>query len=291
MEEVNLTSPREIKKILERYKLYPRKKWGQNFLVDGNIVAKILREVSPEESDHILEVGPGLGTLTLPMVKTKAFVSAFEIDRGFVLFLKELLAPYNNHALIEGDIRRISLRDYCDNFSGDICKRIKLVANLPYYITSPFIYEITGGNIYWDKAVLMIQKEMAQKLVAEAGSSLYGTISVLCGAFTKTKIVFPVSPNVFFPLPKVDSAVVVIEPQECMLNFGEKDFFIRLVSGLFNYRRKTVLNTLSRLFGNNRPVYKKMLADAGIAEDARPESLPPALFANLSLLIYNSTVD
>lgn len=287
MEEVKLFSPREIKKILESHNLYPRKKWGQNFLVDGNIVSKILQEIKPESNDHIIEVGPGLGTLTLPMIKKKAFVSAFEIDRGFIAFLNELLEPYSNYTLIEGDIRRISLADYYYNFSGDSFNSTKLVANLPYYITSPFIYEITGNYLFWDKAVLMIQKEMAQKLIAKEGSPLYSTLSVLCSAFTDTKIAFSVSPNVFYPAPKVESAVVVLKPAECNLNYGDKEFFIKLISGLFNYRRKTVLNSLTRLFGNDRSLFKNILFDAGIPEDARPEKLSPALFANLSLLIYN----
>ncbi len=288
---INISSPRDLRQILHEYNLYPRKKWGQNFLVDNNIVNKILKEINPENHDHIIEIGPGLGALTLPMVQKNAFVSAFEIDRGFVLFLEELLAPYKNRAVIEVDVRRIDIGEYCANLSSvKGFKGIKIVGNLPYYITSPFIYEIISKNIFWEKSVLMIQKEMAGRLIADTGSSLYGALSVLCRAFTKTRVAFKVSPNVFYPVPRVDSAVVVMEPVAHSFGLKEKDFFIRLVSGLFIHRRKTLLNSLCLCFEGERLFFSKILSDANIAENDRPESLDCRKFANLSLLLYNNNV-
>ncbi len=288
MEEVNLCSPREIRNILDQFCLHPHKKWGQNFLVDGNIVNKILHEVDITEKDFIIEVGPGLGALTLPLVKKCAFVIAIEIDRGLVSFLKELLNSYENKLIIEGDVRKVDLPSIGKQTWRERDYLVKLVANLPYYITSPFIYSLIGGEIYWNKAIIMVQKELALRLQAPVGSPLYGTLSVLCQQFTHSRIAFGVSPNVFYPSPRVESAVVVLEPRDKQPDYGDKDFFIKFISGIFRHRRKTLLNSLSNNFEWDKSFINKLLNEAKIDPGIRPESLSAAQFANLCRLFYNN---
>lgn len=285
MEEVNLSSPKEIKRILNEFCLHPHKKWGQNFLVDGNILKKIINEINLSEDDLIVEIGPGLGALTLPMVKRAASVLAIEIDRGLVAFLNTLLASYDNKMIMEGDVRKLDLQGVCEETWGK--KEVKFVANLPYYITSPFIYSLIGGDDYWKKTVLMMQKEVAQRLMAPAGSPLYGALSVICQLYTCSRLAFTVSPKVFYPSPKVESAVIVLEPKETNSGVADKNLFMQFVSGIFRHRRKTLLNSLSHNFAWDRSAIHKLLKEAGTDPGIRPELLSAAEFANLCRLFYN----
>ncbi len=286
MEEINIDSPRQIKKILEDFCLHPHRKWGQNFLADSNIVKKILTEVDLNHNECVIEIGPGLGALTLPMAKNSVFILAIEIDRGLVDFLKRLLGAYDNIYILEGDIRKIDnsrLRSFLDGEG----KPVKIVANLPYYITSPFVYRLFEEEIYWEKAVLMMQKEMAFKLQASPGSYYYGSLSVLCNYFTHISAPFNVSSNVFYPAPQVDSTLVVLEPKEKRELLNLEKEYIKLVSEVFRYRRKTMLNSLSYYLKWERALIKKVLLEAEIDPQQRPDSISYEKFANLCSLIYN----
>ncbi len=286
MEEINICSPRQINKILEDFCLHPHKKWGQNFLADNNIVNKILTEVDLKQNERIIEIGPGLGALTLPMVKKSAFVLAIEIDSGLVCFLKRLMEAYENICILEDDIRKVDTSSI-KHFLEEEGKPVKIVANLPYYITSPFVYRLFEEEICWEKAVLMMQKEMAFKLQASPGSYYYNSLSVLCSYFTHIRTPFNVSSSVFYPAPQVDSTLVVMEPKENRELINLEKEYIKLVSEVFRYRRKTMVNSLSYYLNWDRSLIKKFLLEAEIDPQQRPDSISYEKFANLCRLIYN----
>ena len=289
MKELNIYSPRQIKQLLMESSLHPHKRWGQNFLVDANIAKKILREVNYQPGDQIIEVGPGLGALTLPMLQGGASVLAVEIDSGLVEVLEYLLEDYPRKYIVQGDVLKLDLgclAKACWGSEND--NLIKIVANLPYYITSPFTYSLLESEFEWHRAVLMVQKEVAQRLTATFNSPHYGALSVLCSYFTDLHMVFNVSSNVFYPSPRVDSAVVVMEPkQEKDPPLQDESCFINLVNHLFRYRRKTMSNSLSYYLGLERVQVDKILIDAEIDPKQRPDAVTPQKFANLSKLIYN----
>jgi len=270
--------------------LHPHKRWGQNFLVDANIAQKILREVNLQPGDRIIEVGPGLGALTLPMIQSGASALAVEIDSGLVEVLEYLLEDYPCKYIVQGDVLKLDLgclAKACWGNEND--NPIKIVANLPYYITSPFTYSLLESELEWHRAVLMVQKEVAQRLTANHDSPHYGALSVLCGYFTNMHMAFNVSSNVFYPSPRVDSAVVVMEPkQEKDPPLQDESCFINLVNHLFRYRRKTMSNSLSYYLGLERVQVDKILIDAEIDPKQRPDVVTPQKFANLSRLIYNN---
>lgn len=285
MDEINLASLREVKKTLEKYNLRPQKRWGQNFLIDQNIVNKIMWEARAETGDHIIEIGPGLGVLTVPLASCSE-VLAIEKDRGLILFLKEIFDSKPRVTIIEGDVRKLDLSHLICSVWGEI-KPVKIVANLPYYLTSFVIYRLLRAESPWIKAVLMVQKEVAHRIVAPPGSRTYGSLSVLCQFFTHVHLAFHVSRHVFYPSPQVDSAVIVMVPRVQREEAGDEKLFFDLVSGVFQQRRKTILNALGNTFNRSTGDVREVLAGAGIDSARRPESLKSEEFANLCRMIYN----
>lgn len=269
--------------------LHPNKKWGQNFLADANIVRKIIAELDLKPDDFIVEIGPGLGVLTMPLVKEAQEVIAIEIDRGLIRFLNRMFSPFENITLIEGDIRKTNIKDLCTSVWGPENRTIKLVGNLPYYISSPFIYELLAGSFFWYKAIIMVQKEVAERIIAPVSTPLYGSLSVLSQCFLDLEIAFNVSPNVFYPAPQVESAVLVMQPKTTAPDVGDKSLYIRLIAEVFKYRRKTLLNSLSHGFGYEKTYAASLLKEVRINPEQRPESLTYAEFANLCRLIYNNS--
>ncbi|NLI70195.1 MAG: ribosomal RNA small subunit methyltransferase A [Firmicutes bacterium] len=287
--KINLASPREIKKIMTEFCLQPSKKWGQNFLADANIVRKIVTEVDLQPGDHVVEIGAGLGVLTLPLSQGADRVIAIEIDRGLVRFLRQLFSSPTNVTLVEDDVRELNMEDLCNSVWGSEKRSVKLVGNLPYYISSLFIYELLEGDIFWRKAVFMLQKEVAERIVAPVSTPIYGSLSVLSQCYLDLKIAFNVPPNVFYPVPEVDSTVLVAKPKIVLPDMGDKTLFKKLVTGVFKYRRKTLLNSLGYCFGYEKPYLTSLLKEAQIDPQQRPESLAVAEFANLCRLIYNAS--
>ncbi|NLZ28218.1 MAG: ribosomal RNA small subunit methyltransferase A [Firmicutes bacterium] len=287
--KINLASPREIKKIMTEFCLQPSKKWGQNFLADANIVGKIITEVGLQPGDHVVEVGAGLGVLTLPLGQGADRVIAIEIDRGLVRFLRQLFPSPTNVTLVESDVRKLNMEDLCNSVWGTEKRVVKLVGNLPYYISSPFIYELLEGEIFWHKAVFMLQKEVAERIVAPVSTPNYGSLSVLSQCYLDLRMAFNISPHVFYPAPQVESTLLIAEPRVVLPDMGDKTLFKKLVTGVFKYRRKTLLNSLGYCFGFDRPYLTSLLKEAQIDPQQRPESLAVAEFANLCRLIYNAS--
>ncbi|HSW36449.1 MAG TPA: 16S rRNA (adenine(1518)-N(6)/adenine(1519)-N(6))-dimethyltransferase RsmA [Candidatus Limnocylindrales bacterium] len=283
------TSPREIVSFFTQHSLSPHRKLGQNFLVDANIVRKITSAAEIEQGDAVIEIGPGAGALTLDMARAGANILALEIDRGLVRFLSELLEPWQSVKVVCQDALNVKWLSLINaHFAAG--SAVKLVSNLPYNISGPLMYALFRERFPFKSAVLMFQKEVAQRLVAQPGDSNYGGLSVLCSYYTTSKILFEVSNNVFWPRPSVGSAVLRLEPREQMLNFEEEQLFWKLVAGVFQQRRKTILNSISRTFSWPKEQSADFLSQAGIDLAVRPEQLSAEKFATLIGLVYNGYI-
>ncbi len=314
------SSPRAVQTVINNLSLSPRKKWGQNFLIDANIVRRIIDELEPEKDDCVLEIGPGLGALTLPLAGTCRRLLALEIDPAMVDYLTGITADIPGVTIIPADVRKISLSEIClrnktpdiyhktEHSSGEhpihpyqhdnphlSCKirsPVKIAGNLPYYITSSFLFDLFRDyRLPWKKAVFMVQKEVAERITAPVNSAGYGSLSVLCRAFTRARIAFTVSEKVFYPRPQVDSAVVTLQPSTGFWadDPGKKEAYINLVSALFQHRRKTLVNSLSYYLQDKNDA-RKVLSRAGTDGCRRPASLEPLEFAKISCIIYNKSI-
>lgn len=281
----NVTSPRELMALFKQYGLSPRRPLGQNFLIDANIVEKITAAVEAKEKDAIIEVGPGAGALTLNLAKTGAELIILEIDRGLVRLLTDLLKPWPRVKIIEGDALNADWNALAGSFIAD--SAAKLVSNLPYNISGPFMYGLFKAGFPFKSAVLMFQKEVARRLVARPGDSEYGGLSVICSYYTDGKMLFNVSKNVFWPRPKVDSAVIRLKPRKRILTYDEEKIFWKVVQIAFQQRRKTLLNSLTGFLSGSREGAAGIFTEAAIDPGARPEQLTMQQFAKLALITYN----
>jgi len=286
----NVTSPREAALLLQQYGLSPRRSRGQNFLVDANVARKIVAAADTGPGEGVVEVGPGLGALTLMLASRQARVVAVELDEGLCRLLKDLLADFSGVQILCRDALEVDWKDLRRDPFLSGCRQVKLVANLPYNISSVFMYSLYREGFPFDRAVLMFQKEVARRLVALPGESGYGGLSVLTRYYTRGELLFPVSRNVFWPRPRVDSAVVLLEPAPKRLSPGEEALLWKLVKELFQQRRKTVANGLIRWLGRPREEVESLLGEARIDPRRRPESLSLEEFALLSQLLYNCSV-
>lgn len=280
-----LTSPVRVANLLEQFALKPRKHWGQNFLVDENILRKILDAAALEQADHVLEIGPGLGVLTASLAEKAAGVIAIEIDKGLIRLLEETLGHHTNTKFIQADVRKLDLRELCLNEWGE--QRVKVIANLPFYLTTPFVFRLLQEGPVLERAVIMVQHEVGERMVALPGSSGYGVLSILCRYYTTPKLLFKVSRNVFYPRPAVDSAVVALFASPPSVDVGDEPTFWKLVKGSFHQRRKTILNGLLASFPLQRQEAEGFLMRSGIALQLRPENLSLEQLAKLSRLLYN----
>ena len=276
-----LTSPRLVREILQRHKLIPNKRLGQNFLIDKNILDKIIEAVEIKPEDTILEVGPGLGVLTGPLAALAGQVVAVEVDQGLIPPLRENLRAYPNVKIVRGDILKISWAGLVE----DINAPLKVVANLPYYITSAVIMSLLTGPLALERLVLMVQREVAQRLIAAPGTRDYGILTAAVGYYTVPEIIAPVPRTVFYPRPAVDSAVVRLKVREYPpVEVGDEELFFRLIRGAFGQRRKTLLNSLQGEFRGeyNRGEIAHFLQTAQIEGNRRGETLNLEEFARLA---------
>ncbi len=285
-ETPNLTSPRVIRELFGNYGLKPQKQWGQNFLVDGNIVRKISAALDVKEGDKIIEVGPGAGALTMAFARQNAELLVIEIDRGLVEMLKNVLQPFPNVRIINEDALKVKWNSLIGNeFSAG--KSIKLVSNLPYVISGPFMHNLFNDAFPFHSAVLMFQKEVALKLTAGPGDKDYSALSVLCRYYCHSELLFNVAGTVFWPRPKVGSAVLRLKPKEPLVEGKIESHFRDLVRGMFMQRRKTVLNNLVNYMQKGRDAAEEALNRAGINKADRPESITVEQFALLAGITYN----
>jgi 16S rRNA (adenine1518-N6/adenine1519-N6)-dimethyltransferase len=282
----DVTSPRVLRELFKEQQLSPRRQWGQNFLIDANVARKIKAALEAVPGRAAIEVGPGAGALTLLLDQDNYQILALEIDRGLVRLLNELFAGRSGVTIQQADALKVNWRELMgDHFSSGT--EVKLISNLPYVISGPFLFSILKEHFPFQAAVLMLQKEVARRLVASPGDPDYGALTVLCCYYTEGKVLFDVSNSVFWPKPKVGSAVLLLKPRSRILPPDQEPLLWTIVQGVFQQRRKTIFNNLGRLRPDLRDQLPALLVGAGIDPVSRPEEIGVEQFAKLSRIIYN----
>lgn len=276
---MELTNIKVIKEISSKFGFNFSKGLGQNFLLDKNVLEDIVEAADAENG--VLEIGPGFGVLTCELAKHSEKVVSVELDKRLFPVLDYTLGEFSNVKILEGDILKINLEElFRSEFPG---KKISVAANLPYYITTPIITMLLEGRFPVKKIVVMVQKEVAKRLCADAGSKDYGAVSVLCRYYTNPRIVTIVPSGSFFPPPKVDSAVVCLDVcDEPNVKVSDEKLFFRIVKGAFAQRRKTLLNCLAGSLGLDKEVTAQHIKNCSIDPGIRGERLSVEDFAALS---------
>ena len=260
--------------ILKTFNLRASKRLGQNFLIDSSVVQRIVDAAEIAAGDEVLEIGPGIGTLTQGLLEAGANVTAVELDKKLPAVLEKTLEGYENFKLIQGDILKVDVEKIMPpNF--------KVVANLPYYITTQILLTLLEKKLPVTKIVTMVQKEVAERMTAAPNSKIFGAMSVAVQFRADVQIAFEVPPSAFLPRPEVTSAVVVCNVRESPFKVASEDFFIKVVRAAFGQRRKTLVNSLVGA-GFNREKILAALELANIPPNLRAENLSVADFANLA---------
>ena len=281
-----LSSPSATKRIVESHGFKFSKSLGQNFLIDSNVVDNIVEGAQIGPDDYVIEVGPGIGTLTREISKRAKNVIAVEIDKNLIPILGKTLSDLENVELINEDILKMDIKKVIDEkFEG---KRVKLIANLPYYITTPIVMRFIEEEIPVSSIVVMIQKEVADRMNASPSTKEYGSLSVAVQYYCETEIVTNVPKTVFIPQPKVDSTVIRLDVLENpRIKVMDKKLFFKVVKGAFSKRRKTILNCLGSYdMGMPKEDIKRILQSAGIDPVRRGETLSIDEFATLANEFY-----
>jgi 16S rRNA (adenine1518-N6/adenine1519-N6)-dimethyltransferase len=280
----------ETREILKEFGIKPSKGLGQNFLTDKNILAKMVAAAELSRHDQVLEIGPGIGTLTRTLAARAGKVVAVEIDRRLVPVLGHTLKHCDNVEVINADILTLDLGSL---WKGHFTGRVKVVANLPYYVTSPIIMKLLEENVPLDRIVVMVQKEVAQRMNAGPGGKDYGALSIAVQYRTRPSVIAEIPPTVFVPTPKVASAIIRLDVQETGVRYAVKDerLLFRLVRAAFGQRRKTLMNALGSGFPEvDRKDLAKILEGCGIDPRRRGETLSIEEFCLLADCIYEKTM-
>lgn len=279
---MNLTSPKVLKDLLERHNFSFTKSLGQNFLIDQNIIDKIIREGNIQD-ENILEIGSGIGTLTVSMAKLAKKVVVVEIDEKLKPILSETLFGMDNVEVIFSDILKTSLDKISrDSFNGE---SYKVVANLPYYITTPILEYLLKSKSNISEIIVMMQKEVATRIVADVGTKEYGSISVFLKYFGESEILMNVPKTVFMPKPKVDSAVIRLKIRD-NIDIEEVESLEKVLRAGFGKRRKTILNSLSSGLNREKIEVLEILEKLGINENSRAENLSLEEFLALTEMLW-----
>lgn len=262
------------------------KSLGQNFLIDDNIVDKIVAGAGIGPGDKIIEVGPGIGTLTREMASRAQNLMAVEIDKNLIPILADTLGDYDNVKIVNEDIIKADIRGLIDeNLGGG---PVKLVANLPYYITTPIIMRFLEENINVTDIVVMVQKEVAERMNAQPGGKDFGALSVAVQYYCDTEIIAKVPRHLFVPQPNVDSIVIALRVRpERKYKVDDEDLYFKVVKAAFGQRRKTLLNSISSMGNLSKDQVKEAMEEAGIDPKRRGETLSLDEFAILSNVIGN----
>lgn len=265
---------KETKDLLKKYGLHAKKKFGQNFLVDLNILNRIVDVADIDEDSHVIEIGPGLGSLTELLVKRAKKVTAYEIDKDMIMVLEDRLADCDNLEIIEGDILKEEIK-----IEGEVT----VVANLPYYITTPILFKLLESDLKIRKIVVMMQKEVAQRLEGSVNTKDYNSLSVAIQYRTTPKIAFAVPREVFVPKPNVDSSVLVLDVlSKPRVDVDDEEHFFKVVKSSFVQRRKTLANNLNFAMNIPKEAIKELVVSLGLKETVRGEGLTIVEFAKLA---------
>ena len=278
-----LSSHRATKDVVEKHGFKFSKSLGQNFLIDDNVIDRILAGARLSEGDKIIEVGPGIGTLTREMGKVADKVVAIEIDKTLIPILRETLGEFDNIEVVNQDILKVDVETLVkEKLDGG---PVKLVANLPYYITTPIVMKFLEEDIPVTDIVVMVQKEVADRMNAVPSTKDYGALSLAVQYYARPQIIANVPPNCFMPRPKVGSAVIqLVRYEEPPVQVDNEKLMFRLIRASFNQRRKTLVNGLknSQELDFSKEEIEKAMAETGIPVNVRGEALTLAEFADLA---------
>lgn len=278
-----LSNPKETIQVLQKHEFQFKKKFGQNFLIDPHVLDKIVDAAQITKDDFVLEIGPGIGTLTQYLCENARQVLAVEIDDKLIPILKETLQPYDNVEVLHGDILKQDIQQIADTYNDG--KPIKVVANLPYYITTPIIMELFESHVPLANVTVMVQKEVADRMKAEPGTKDYGALSLAVQYYAKPYIAAFVPPNCFMPRPNVGSAVIRLD---CLarvpVEVHNKKLMFRLIRASFNQRRKTLQNGIanSAELSFTKEQAARAIEQAGFDVRIRGEKLGLEEFARLA---------
>ena len=279
----NLGNPKNTIEIIQKYEFMFQKKFGQNFLIDTHVLEKIISSAGVTKEDCVLEIGPGIGTMTQYLAENARQVVAVEIDKNLIPILGETLEGYDNVTVINEDILKVDIKEIAEKYNDG--RPIKVVANLPYYITTPIIMGLFESGVPIDNITVMVQKEVADRMQEGPGSKDYGALSLAVQYYAEPEIVAIVPPNCFIPRPNVGSAVIrLTRHKEMPVKVKDAEHMFRIIRASFNQRRKTLQNGL-----NNSPEIpyskEKILAaieQMGLPATVRGEALSLEQFAQLS---------
>lgn len=276
-----LSSHKATKEVVQKHNFKFSKSLGQNFLIDTNVIDRILEGSRVKEGDYVIEVGPGIGTLTKEMGRTAEKVVAIEIDKTLIPILEETLGEFPNIEVINQDILKVNVQELVkEKLNGG---PVKLIANLPYYITTPIVMKFLEEDIPVTDIVVMVQKEVADRMNAQPNTKDYGALSVAVQYYCDTEIVAKAPRHMFMPQPNVDSTVIGLHVREEQIyHVDNEDIFFKTVKASFGQRRKTLLNSLGGLGFLNKEQIKQALQEANIDEKRRGETLSIEEFASLA---------
>ena len=273
------------KAVLERHGFTFKKSFGQNFLTDTNVLQKIVDTAEIDDQVNVIEIGPGIGALTEFLAERAAQVMAFEIDHRLVPILADTLRDFDNVTVVNEDILKVDLAQHIQNFKNPDLP-IKVVANLPYYITTPILMHLIESGIPFSEFVVMMQKEVADRISAKPNTKAYGSLSIAVQYYMTAKVAFIVPRTVFVPAPNVDSAILkMVRRPEPAVAVEDEKFFFKVSKASFIHRRKTLWNNLTGYFGKTDEIKDKLtkaLDQAGLSPSVRGEALGLEEFASLA---------
>ncbi|GAE36558.1 16S rRNA (adenine(1518)-N(6)/adenine(1519)-N(6))-dimethyltransferase RsmA [Halalkalibacter akibai] len=280
----DIATPQRTKEILNKYGFSFKKSLGQNFLIDTNILRNIVNAANITESTGVIEVGPGIGALTEQLAKQAKKVVSYEIDQRLLPVLKDTLSPYDNVTIIHSDVLKANIQEMIEEHFQDV-DDIMVVANLPYYVTTPILMKLLEEHLPIRGIVVMIQAEVADRIAAKPGTKDYGALSIAAQYFAQAEKVMTVPATVFVPQPRVDSAVLRLTiREEPAVQVESEDYFFTVFHACFANRRKTILNNLVHNLGpkEKKSEIEAALEEAEIDPKRRGETLSLAEFAKLS---------
>lgn len=278
-----LGNPQNTIAVLQKYQFHFQKKFGQNFLIDPHVLERIVEAAGITKEDFVLEIGPGIGTMTQYLCECAGAVAAVEIDRNLIPILQDTLSAYENVTIINEDILKVDIAALSQEQNGG--RPIKVVANLPYYITTPIIMGLLESHVPIDSITVMVQKEVADRMQQGPGSKEYGALSLAVQYYARPEIVANVPPNCFMPRPGVGSAVIRLTRHEAPpVEVSDEKFMFSIIRASFNQRRKTLANGLhnSGAVSLSKEVIEECIRELGYPANIRGEALSLAEFAALS---------
>lgn len=282
----HLGNPTNTIEVIKKYEFAFQKKFGQNFLIDGNVVEKIVREAGVTKDDFVLEIGPGIGTMTQILCEHAREVVAVEIDTKLIPILKDTLSEYDNVTVINEDVLKLDIRALANEKNGG--KPIKVVANLPYYITTPIIMGLFESNVPLDSITIMVQKEVADRMQVGPGTKDYGALSLAVQYYADPQIILYVPATCFMPRPNVDSAVIrLTRHAKTPVDVDNEKLMFKIIRASFNQRRKTLANGLNNSGEIQLPkeIIQESIEEMELSPSIRGEALTLQQFAKLSNII------